>query len=330
MSFPDIRMRRLRRTPALRRLVRQTRLSVDDLVAPLFVRPGTNVARPIASMPGVSQLSADHAVRQCVELEAAGVPAIILFGIPDHKDAVGSESWSDEGVVQRAVRGIKERCKSLAVITDVCFCEYTDHGHCGVVRTRSDSVKDVDNDATLANLAKQAVSHARSGADVVAPSGMIDGAVGAIREALDEAGFADVAILSYAAKFASGYYGPFREAAESTPEFGDRATYQMDPANADEALREVALDLEEGADIVMVKPAVNYLDILWRVKQQFGVPTAAYHVSGEYAMIKAAVANGWLDEQRCVLETTIAIKRAGADFILTYFARDLAGWLRGG
>jgi porphobilinogen synthase len=320
-------MRRLRRTPALRRLVRQTRLSIDDLVAPLFVRPGSNLARPIASMPGVAQLSVDRAINECAQLEAAGIPAVILFGIPDQKDAVGSESWSDDGIVQRTIRGIKERCKKLAIITDVCFCEYTDHGHCGVVRTRNDGVKDVDNDATLENLAKQAVSHARNGADVIAPSGMIDGAVGAIREALDEAGFADLAILSYAAKFASGYYGPFREAAESAPEFGDRATYQMDTANADEALREVALDLDEGADIVMVKPAVNYLDILWRVKQQFGVPTAAYHVSGEYAMIKAAAAHGWLDEKRCVLETSTAIKRAGADFILTYFARDLAGWL---
>ncbi len=327
MSFPELRMRRLRRTPALRRLVRETHLTVDDLIAPLFVRGGTNVERPIASMPGVAQLSVDRVVEECAQLEALGVPAVILFGIPDRKDAIGAESWRDDGVVQQAVRGIKTRCRSLAIITDVCFCEYTDHGHCGVVHARPDGTRDVDNDATLENLAKQAVSHARSGADVVAPSGMIDGAVGTIRDALDEAGLPDVAILSYAAKFASGYYGPFREAAESTPEFGDRATYQMDPANVDEALREVALDLDEGADIVMVKPAVNYLDVLWRVKNEFRVPTAAYHVSGEYAMLRAAAANGWIDEQRCVLETTIGIKRAGADCILTYYARQLAEWL---
>ncbi|MFQ5490163.1 MAG: porphobilinogen synthase [Phycisphaerae bacterium] len=327
MAFPKVRMRRLRGHPTLRRMVRETRLAVDDLIAPLFVRPGEGVSRPIASMPGVFQLSVDRLVETCRELEAAGIPAIMLFGIPEHKDAVGSDTWNDEGIIQRAVRAVRQACPELVVITDCCFCEYTEHGHCGVIRRMADESAVLDNDATLENLAKQAVSHAKHGAQVLAPSGMIDGMVGTVRTALDGAGFSDIAILSYAAKFASGYYGPFRDAAESAPSFGDRAGYQMDPANAEEALREVGLDVAEGADLVMVKPAVNYLDIVWRVKQRFGLPTAAYHVSGEYAMLKAAAAHGWIDEKRCVLETTTAIKRAGADLILTYFAKDLAGWL---
>ena len=327
MAFPESRMRRLRRSPGLRRLVRETTLSVDDVVAPLFVRSGTGVHNEIASMPGVAQMSVDRLTEACRELESLGVPGVILFGIPDKKDAIGSDTWNRSGIVQQAVRAIKEACKELVVITDVCFCEYTDHGHCGVMAADIHGHQRLDNDATLVNLGKQVVSHAEAGADIVAPSGMIDGMVGAIREALDDGGYDDTAILSYAAKFSSGYYGPFRDAAESAPEFGDRTSYQMDPANGDEALREVALDIEEGADMVMVKPALNCLDILWRVKESFGVPTAAYHVSGEYSMLKAAAANGWLDEKRCALETLTAIKRAGADFILTYFARDVATWL---
>lgn len=320
-------MRRLRRTENLRRMVRETRLDVSDLIAPLFVVTGTGVRQEISSMPGVAQMSIDLVVEECRQLEQLGIPAVILFGIPDEKDAEGSDTWSEDGIIQRAVRAIKEACRDLMVITDVCFCEYTDHGHCGVVATHRDGSGELDNDATLPNLARQVVSHARAGADMVAPSCMIDGMIDAIRQALDEEDFADVPIMSYAAKYASGYYGPFREAAQSAPEFGDRRGYQMDPANADEALLEAALDVEEGADIIMVKPAVNYLDVLWRIKREFGLPTAAYHVSGEFSMIKAAAQNGWLDEKRCAVETTTAIKRAGADLILTYFAKDLAGWL---
>jgi len=327
MNFPEMRMRRLRRTPVLRRMVRETRLSVDDLIAPLFVRSGSGIEQAVVSMPGVAQMSVDRLVEQCRQIESLGIPAVILFGIPDRRDAVGSDTWSDDGIIQQAVRAIRKACPNLAVITDVCFCEYTDHGHCGVMVDGRDGTKELDNDATLANLAKQVVSHARHGADLVAPSGMIDGMVTTIRDALDEAGYQDVPIMAYAAKFASGYYGPFRDAAESCPEYGDRCAYQMDPPNADEALREVALDVAEGADIVMVKPAVNYLDIIRRVKDEFGLPTAAYHVSGEYSMIKAAAANGWLDEKRCAIETTTAIRRAGADLVLTYFAKDLANWL---
>jgi len=327
MAFPQNRMRRLRRTENLRRMVRETRLDVSDLIAPLFVVTGTGVRQEISSMPGVAQMSIDLVVEECRQLEQLGIPAVILFGIPDEKDAEGSDTWSEDGIIQRAVRAIKEACRDLMVITDVCFCEYTDHGHCGVVATHRDGSGELDNDATLPNLARQVVSHARAGADMVAPSCMIDGMIDAIRQALDEEDFADVPIMSYAAKYASGYYGPFREAAQSAPEFGDRRGYQMDPANADEALLEAALDVEEGADIIMVKPAVNYLDVLWRIKREFGLPTAAYHVSGEFSMIKAAAQNGWLDEKRCAVETTTAIKRAGADLILTYFAKDLAGWL---
>jgi porphobilinogen synthase len=311
----------------MRRLVRETTLSVDDLIAPLFVRPGRDVKNAIPSMPGQSQMSVDVVTEECRQLEALGIPAVLLFGIPVRKDAVGTDAWLDNGVVQQAVRSIKAACKELLVVTDVCLCEYTDHGHCGVIVDRGGH-KDVDNDATLANLAREAVSHARAGADIVAPSDMMDGRVAAIRETLDAEGFSDTPILSYAAKFASAYYGPFRDAAESPPKFGDRKTYQMDAGNPREALREVALDIEEGADMVMVKPAVNYLDILYRVKEQFALPTGAYHVSGEYAMIKAAAANGWLDERACVLETMLAIKRAGADMILTYYAKDVAAWLQ--
>ena len=301
-------------------------MSVDDLVYPMFVREGTGERRPIVSMPGQFQMSIDVLVEECAHIESLGIPAIILFGIPDTKDAVGSSAWADDGIIQRAVAAVKARCEQLLVITDVCFCEYTDHGHCGVITDRHGR-KEVDNDATTANLVKEAVSHVRAGADIVAPSEMMDGRVAVIRHGLDEAGFDDIPILSYAAKFASGYYGPFRDAAESPPQFGDRRGYQMDFHNAEEALREVALDVEEGADMVMVKPAVNYLDLIYRVKQRFNLPTGAYHVSGEFAMIKAAAANGWIDEKQCVLETMIAIKRAGADIILTYYAKELAEWL---
>jgi porphobilinogen synthase len=329
MAFPIHRMRRLRRTPQLREMVRQTRLDPTDLIWPMFVRPGKTIRKPITSMPGQHQVSVDVLLDQCQQAVEVGVPAVLLFGIPEQKDSVGSSSWDDEGIVQEAIRAIKGRFANLIVITDVCFCEYTDHGHCGVVRERR-GVFDVDNDATVANLVKQAVSHAQAGADIVAPSDMMDGRVHAIRQGLDTAGLEEIAIMAYSAKFASGYYGPFREAAESPPKFGDRKGYQMDPANAEEALREVALDIEEGADIVMVKPATTYLDILWRVKERFGLPTAAYHVSGEYAMIKAAAAKGWIDEKTCALETTLAMKRAGADLILTYYAPELARWLKQG
>ncbi len=300
-------------------MVRETRLAPDDFIQPLFVCPGRDVRKPIESMPGVAQLSVDVAVREARETFDAGVPSVILFGIPNRKDATGSEAWNDSGVVQTAIAEIKQRVPELAVITDVCLCEYTDHGHCGVIKGN-----DVDNDATLELLAREAVSHARAGADIVAPSDMMDGRVGAIRTALDESGLAHVAIMAYSAKFASAFYGPFREAAESAPKFGDRRSYQMDPPNGDEALREAALDLDEGADIVMVKPALAYLDLIYRVKERFGCPVAAYNVSGEYAMIRAAGINGWLDEERATIEVLTGIKRAGADLILTYFAKDVA------
>jgi porphobilinogen synthase len=319
MGFPTQRARRLRRTATLRRLVAETRPSIDGLVLPLFVVPGSGVTRPIASMPGVAQLSVDRTVEQCREAADLGIPGVILFGIPERKDAQGSEAWADDGVVPRAVAAIKRAVPDLAVITDVCLCEYTDHGHCGVVRDGA-----VLNDPTLELLAKEAVAHARAGADVVAPSDMMDGRVAAIRSALDAAGFADLAILSYAAKYASAFYGPFRDAAQSTPQFGDRRGYQMDAPNVREALREVALDVEEGADIVMVKPALAYLDVIREVRAAVDVPVAAYAVSGEYAMIKAAAAAGMLDEERAMLETHTAIVRAGAGIVLTYFAKSLA------
>ena len=319
MGFPEYRPRRLRKTETLRRMVRETRLSVDNLIMPLFVVPGSRVANPVASMPGVAQLSVDRAVEECRAIHDLGVPAVILFGIPEEKDSAGSGAYKDDGIIQRALRAIKAAVPDLTLITDVCLCEYTDHGHCGVVIDQ-----DVDNDSTLDLLAKEAVSHARAGADMVAPSDMMDGRVAAIRERMDEEGFEHLPIMAYAAKFASGFYGPFREAAESAPQFGDRRSYQMDPPNGDEALREVQLDIDEGADIVMVKPALAYLDLIRRVKEAFGYPVAAYSVSGEYAMIKAAAQNGWLDETRVMMETLIAIRRAGADMILTYFAKDAA------
>jgi len=322
MSFPDTRLRRLRRTPALRALVRETCLGVDHLILPLFVRPGVEVRRPIASMPGNFQLSVDELLKECREAVALGIPAVLLFGIPSSKDPVGSEGYDDDGIVQQGIRAIKGALPDLLVVTDVCLCEYTDHGHCGVIQDG-----DVDNDATLELLAQMALSHVRAGADMVAPSDMMDGRVGAIRNALDEEGFEQVPIMAYSAKYASHFYGPFRDAAESPPQFGDRRGYQMDPANADEALLEVELDLDEGADIVMVKPALAYLDIIWRVKAEFGVPVAAYNVSGEFSMVKAAAERGWIDERAVALEILTAIRRAGADILITYFAKDVARWL---
>ncbi len=323
MSFPAERPRRLRRSEALRNLVRETWLTTQGLVYPMFVCPGSKVRTEVSSMPGVYQQSVDQLVEECREVESLGVPAVILFGLPKNKDARGSEAVSASGVVQRAIEGIRKAKLKLLVITDVCLCEYTDHGHCGVLQ---DGV--VLNDPTLEILAEEALSHARAGADIVAPSDMMDGRVGAIRSKLDAHGFADVAILSYAAKYCSGFYGPFREAAQSAPQVGDRRSYQMDPANAREALREVALDIEEGADMVMVKPALPYLDIVRLVRDGVQIPVAAYNVSGEYAMVKAAARNGWLEEQRVVLEILTAIKRAGADIVLTYHAKDAARWLK--
>ena len=325
MYYPIFRPRRLRETETLRRMVRETRLAVDDLIMPFFATHGRGVRREISSMPGNFQFSVDELAKEVKETAALGIPGIILFGLPASKDAVGSEAYARDGIVQQATRAIKDSVSDLAVITDVCLCEYTSHGHCGVVERGR-----VKNDPTLELLAKTALSHAEAGADMVAPSDMMDGRVGAIREALDDAGYEETPILAYSAKYASSFYGPFREAAESAPQFGDRRAYQMDPANADEALREVGLDLEEGADMIMVKPALPYLDVLWRVKAEFGVPVAAYNVSGEFAMVKAAARLGWLDEERVMLEMLTAIKRAGADLILTYFARDAARLLRQG
>ena len=323
MSFPTHRGRRLRRNDALRGLVRETRLSPAGLIYPMFVCPGQNVRQEVSSLPGVFQQSADQIVEECREVESLGIPGIILFGLPEKKDARGMSSIAADGVVQRAIEAIRKAKLKLLVITDVCLCEYTDHGHCGVIENG-----EVANDATLDILAKQAVSHARAGADIVAPSDMMDGRVGVIREALDEHKFENISILAYAAKYSSGFYGPFREAARSTPQFGDRRGYQMDPANAREALREVEMDLDEGADMVMVKPALPYLDIIRRVRDEFDVPVAAYNVSGEYAMVKAAVQKGWLEEQRVVTEILTGIQRAGAEIILTYHAKDAARWLR--
>jgi porphobilinogen synthase len=323
MNFPIYRPRRLRRNEKLRNLIRETSLEPRSFIYPLFIGPGRDKALPVASMPGVYQLSVDRAVGECSEVRALGIPAVILFGLPEHKDALGSEAYADSGIVQQAIRAIKEKHPELLVITDVCLCEYTDHGHCGVIENG-----DVANDATLEILAQQAVSHARAGADIIAPSDMMDGRVGVIREALDEHKFEHISILAYAAKYSSAFYGPFREAAQSTPQFGDRRGYQMDPANAREALREVELDLEEGADMVMVKPALSYLDVIRRVRDEFDVPVAAYNVSGEYAMVKAAVQKGWLDEQRVVTEILTSIQRAGAEIILTYHAKDAARWLK--
>jgi porphobilinogen synthase len=316
------RPRRLRRSEALRSLVRETRLSAAGLIYPMFVCPGSKVRQEVSSMPSIHQQSADQIVEECREVEQLGLPGIILFGLPETKDARGTSSLAADGVVQRAIAAIRKAHLKLLILTDVCLCEYTDHGHCGVVEGG-----EVLNDATLPILADQALSHARAGADIVAPSDMMDGRVAAIRQKLDENHFENVAILSYAAKYCSGFYGPFREAAQSAPQFGDRGSYQMDPANAREALKEVALDLEEGADMVMVKPALPYLDVIRRVRDRFDVPVGAYNVSGEYAMVKAAAQRGWLDEKRVTLEVLTAIQRAGADFILTYHAKDAARWL---
>ena len=321
--FPISRPRRLRADENLRRLTRETAISTDDLIYPMFVVHGHDVAIEISSMPGCYQYSVDRLVSAAKELVTLGIPGTILFGIPDFKDTLGSEAYADDGIIQQAIRALKDAVPELLVITDVCLCEYTDHGHCGVIQDR-----DVLNDRTLELLAKESLSHARAGANVIAPSDMMDGRVGTIRAALDENGYESIPILAYSAKYASAFYGPFREAAESAPQFGDRRSYQMDPPNAEEALREVALDIEEGADIVMVKPALSYLDVICRVKDRFKMPVAAYNVSGEYAMIKAAAQQGWIDEKRVALEVLTSIKRAGADMILTYFAKSVAEWLR--
>ncbi|HEX9740642.1 MAG TPA: porphobilinogen synthase [Ignavibacteriaceae bacterium] len=321
-SYPAKRLRRLRYNPLIRDMVRETELSKNDFIYPLFVVPGDNIKKEIKSMPGVYQLSINNLVKECKEVASLGIPAVILFGIPKHKDEKGSEAYDPEGIIQRAVRAIKSEVKNLLVITDVCMCEYTSHGHCGVLNG-----EEILNDETVELLAKESLTHAQSGADIIAPSDMMDGRVAAIRKILDDNGFEKIPIMSYAAKYASGYYGPFRDAAESTPAFGDRRSHQMDIGNAYEALREVETDIEEGADIVMVKPAGPYLDIIRRVKDKFGMPTAAYQVSGEYAMIKAAGKNGWIDEERVMIESLTAIKRAGADMFLTYFAKDAAKWI---
>ncbi len=322
MFFPAYRPRRLRRTEKLRALVRETELSVNHLVFPLFIVPGKGVKEEVSSMPGVFRFSVDKIADEAREIEDLGIPAVILFGIPERKDEIGSEAYARKGIVQRAIEAIKKATSELLVVTDVCLCEYTSHGHCGIIKKG-----EVDNDSTLEQLARTAVSHAKAGADMVAPSDMMDGRVGRIREALDEAGFSHIPIMSYAVKYCSSFYGPFREAAESAPQFGDRRSYQMDSANAREALREATLDVEEGADILMVKPALPYLDIIRSLRESFNHPIAAYQVSGEYAMIKAAAQKGWLDEKRVVLESLLSIRRAGADIILTYFAKEVASKL---
>jgi porphobilinogen synthase len=334
-SYPTARPRRLRRLPALRRMVRETTLSADNLIAPLFIRHGREVVRPIGSMPGHSQLSPDMAAREAEQLAELGIPAVLLFGIPAHKDAIGSENFDPQGIVPLAIQAIKRAVPELVVISDMCFCEYTDHGHCGVLNSRhaDNYVEQLGegyllNDETLDLLAKASVVHAQAGADIIAPSGMIDGMIATIRHALDDAGQQHTVVMSYAAKYSSGFYGPFRDAAESPPSFGDRSQYQMDPANTREALKEVALDVDEGADMLMVKPALAYLDIIQQVKARFDLPLAAYQVSGEYSMVKAAAANGWLDERRVALETLYSIRRAGADMIISYWAKDAVKWLK--
>ena len=318
-NFPVTRLRRLRHSAAIRDMFRETSLSKADLIYPLFIVEGENVKKEISSMPGQYQLSIDNVISECAELESLGIKSVLLFGIPLEKDEVGSGAYADSGIIQRATRAIKSNFPDMLVITDVCLCEYTSHGHCGVVEDGY-----VQNDATLELLAAEAVSHAKSGADIIAPSDMMDGRVGAIRKALDEAGFAETPIMAYSAKFSSAFYGPFREAAESAPQFGDRKSYQMDFGNSDEAMREIALDIQEGADIVMVKPALSYLDLIRRTKDTFNMPIAAYNVSGEYSMVKAAAANGWLDGEKVMMEILTSIKRAGADVIITYFAKDAA------
>jgi porphobilinogen synthase len=319
VNYPDYRPRRMRRSEGLRRMMRETRLAVDDLIYPLFVVPGSGVEKPINSLPGQFNLSVDRAVEHAARAHDLGIPGVLLFGIPEHKDAVGSEAWKDTGVVQKAIRAIKKQTPDLVVMVDACFCEYTDHGHCGIV-----SNGELDNDASLENLARTVVSYAKAGADVVAPSGMLDGFVAACRESLDEDGFDQVAILAYSAKYASAYYGPFREAVDSAPQFGDRRGYQMDYGNVAEALREVAMDVAEGADMVMVKPALAYLDVIRAVSDEINMPICAYAVSGEYAMIEAAAANGWIERDRIVMETLTGIRRAGADTIITYHAPHAA------
>ncbi|MFZ5586803.1 MAG: porphobilinogen synthase [Thermodesulfobacteriota bacterium] len=324
MSFPTVRMRRLRRSQKLRDLVAETTLTVNDLLYPMFVVEGSGVRQPIPSMPGIDRFSVDKLVEECKAVADLGIPAVMFFGIPERKDALGRGAYADNGIVPKALRAVRKAVPGLLLAPDVCLCEYTDHGHCGIIEKN-----DVHNDATLDLLAKAAVAYAKAGADMVAPSDMMDGRVGAIREALDEAGFEDTPIMSYAAKYASAFYGPFRDAAESAPQFGDRRSYQMDPRNGAEALREVALDIEEGADIIMVKPALPYLDVLSRVREAFDLPLAAYNVSGEYAMVKAAAQRGWIDHDRVMMETLVGIKRAGADIILTYFAKEAAKLLLG-
>ncbi len=324
MPFPATRLRRLRRTPALRGLVRETRLDPADFVYPMFVEAGLSGRQPIGSMPGVDRLSIDAAVAEAGEVAALGIPAVLLFGIPAEKDAEGTGAYDDEGIVQLATRAIKREHPDLLVIGDVCLCEYTDHGHCGLLRPDGS----VDNDSSVELHVRTSVSLARAGADIIAPSDMMDGRVGAIRAGLDDEGFSDLPIMAYSAKFASAFYGPFRDAADSAPAFGDRRAYQMDPANGDEAVREAVLDVEEGADVVMVKPALPYLDVIWRVKERTGLPVAAYNVSGEYAMVKAAAAAGHLDERTTVLETLTSIRRAGADIVITYHAKDAARWIQ--
>jgi len=325
MLFPDYRPRRLRQSEALRRMIRETSLTVNDLIQPLFVIGGRNVKNPIQSMPGHFQLSIDNLLNTAKEAHALGIPAIVLFGVPDKKDSLGTQAYAADGIVQKATRAVKDKFPELVVITDVCLCQYTDHGHCGVVEGNT-----IDNDASLDLIARTALSHAKAGADMVAPSDMMDGRVGEIREILDENSFSRIAIMSYAAKYCSAYYGPFRSAADSAPKFGDRRTYQMDPANALEAIREVTMDIEEGADIIMVKPALAYLDIICRVREEIDLPVAAYNVSGEFSMIKAAEKMGWIDGPKVMMETLTAIKRAGADMILTYFAIEAAKTLRSG
>jgi len=323
MQYPEYRPRRLRLNPTIRAMVRESTLKASDMIYPLFVKPGKGLRDEVSSMPGQFQLSLDQLPAEIDELKRLGVPAVILFGLPAHKDAVGSEGYDDHGIVQEAIRTIKKHDPDFYVITDVCLCEYTDHGHCGVL----DENNYVMNDVTLELLAQEAVSHAAAGADMVAPSDMMDGRVAAIRAALDREGFENVPIMAYSAKFCSGWYGPFREAADSAPQFGDRSQYQMDPANGDEALRETELDIEESADVVIVKPALAFADIVWRVKEAFAMPTCVYNVSGEYAMVKAAAQRGWIDEKRIVMELLTGFKRAGADLIITYHAKDAARWL---
>lgn len=328
MSFPFIRLRRLRQNPLLREMVEETNLSIKNLIYPLFVVEGENIKKEVKSMPGVYNLSVDELIKECKEVEELGIPAIILFGIPDEKDETGSSAYSPKGIIQKAVREIKKVNLNLIIITDICLCEYTSHGHCGILKEGKYGLE-VDNDKTLNVLAKEALSHVEAGADIVAPSDMMDGRVRAIREILDSNGFSSIPILSYSAKFASSFYGPFREAAQSAPSFGDRKGYQMNPANSREAIREVQLDIEEGADIVMVKPALAYLDIISKVKERFQVPVACYNVSGEYSMVKAASSLGYIDEKKVVMEMLLSMKRAGADLILTYFAKDVANYLKG-